>query len=244
MSMRGRHTDAKKAEFYKQLISHEQMVSKRTCGNLDSFRTKPFIFKQTYTLSSLHGGELERAKSTQLVPKVITPSPVCRLSKAQGFSSFQFGSNQSSIEYGEFHVDPDQPRRMSLKEQREYGGAAMAGLELGTEARRRRRRMLEEAGDRASYTRTMVADATSRAAPHMLREARTTRPGLSASSPAALTFPALSRDDPTLQTLVESTNILEQRRAELRTELASVKQRLGKFKERPPSAHQLSFLPF
>lgn len=251
MSTRGRHTDSKKSEFYKQLFSHEVSSSNRRPSDNDSFKIAPFVFKQTYSLSSLHGAEPETRDIRQPQAQAFAlaqTSPIWPLSKAQGFSSFHFGSGQTSMAYGHFHFNPDQPKRMSLKEQREFGGAAMAGLELGAEARRRRRRLRDadsgEGAATADFTHTLVSDAaavTQQAAPRMLREARTTRPGLSAASPAALAFPALSRDDPALQALVESTDVLDHRRTELLGELGVVKRRLEKFKEPPPSAHQAAF---
>lgn len=91
---------------------------------------------------------------------------------------------------------------MSLKEQKKYGGASMAGLSMRSQ--RKEDHLHTVANAEPKFTR-------------MTQE-------------AAIAFPALATEDPALYQLMESVDVLESRRAHLRDKLAAVDDKLSEWK--------------
>mmetsp|Transcript_30295 Transcript_30295/g.35753 ORF Transcript_30295/g.35753 Transcript_30295/m.35753 type:complete len:215 (+) Transcript_30295:94-738(+) len=206
MSTRNRHTDVKKTEFLRQICKHEQNFGKNTNTN-PCPRSRPFVFRQTYALTSLHGKPSENKFHVSKVPSNVNPDPnkITTSEKVHntnhGFSSFRFNSSLTSDIVGQ-HIDNDQfPKRMSLKEQKKYGGASMAGLTLKS----------ENINNNDSLTRIANAEPKHQ---RLVYE-------------AAVAFPALARDDPALHQLMESVDVLESRRNHLQDKLKMVEDKLN-----------------
>mmetsp|Transcript_28341 Transcript_28341/g.58031 ORF Transcript_28341/g.58031 Transcript_28341/m.58031 type:complete len:216 (+) Transcript_28341:74-721(+) len=205
-STNGRHSDATKSAFLRQAAGHE--ATKTSVRKLLGPTTKPFVFKQTYTLSS--GGvastdessTLQRVQQTRLAEVANPGSNVSRLSPA--FSSFKFQSSPESISsaaYGQGLGLAGQPQYLPLRKQKVWGGASMAGLAMKADQQQDQ-------------------DVTRR-----IQNALPKAQRLTAS--AALALPACSMNDPQGQTLLESKITLESRRSHLAARLAEVEVALG-----------------
>jgi hypothetical protein len=131
-----RHSDSTKAAFLKQAVAHERRpLAKRTTHPV----TTPFIFKQTYTLSS--GGQrrndftvtAQRSNESSFVPSRDAGASAPIKVTSQAFSSFNFHSspeNISSASVGEGCSTKGQPKYLSLRVQKEWGGASMTALAM------------------------------------------------------------------------------------------------------------------
>jgi hypothetical protein len=208
-----RCVDAQKAAFLNQVIRKEALAQRASPVVARSSPAKgagnpiapAFTFQQTYSLSS--GNPVSQDASIRRKQQIGSSNGVPstsreHLSSSSVFSSYDFGSQPSraaSSMYGHFY-DTGQAAHLPLRIQKQYGGAAMAGLTMAREGGKPRR-------------------ATERVADAAKRSFRVSKEGGAA-------FPALARSDPHLMQLLEDEDTLNSRKASLMAQHAALTKQI------------------
>jgi len=212
MNSGDRCVDAQKAAFLNQVIRKEALAQRASpvsrpspAKGAENPIAPAFTFQQTYSLSS--GNPVSQDASNRWKEQTGASSAVPttsreQLSSSSVFSSFDFGSQPSraaSSVYGHFY-DTGQAAHLPLRVQKQYGGAAMAGLTMAREGGNSRR-------------------ATNRVADAAKRSFRISKEGGAA-------FPALTRSDPQMMHLVEESDVLNSRKASLMAQHAALTKQI------------------
>lgn len=116
MSTKDRHSDVKKAEFFRQIFKKEHSFQNNINSNIMNSppRTKPFVFNQTYSQTSQCNlrDPVMPSSNYEKSSEMPSPSPIktrgtsafTDAGPAPGFSSFNFKSSLTSELLGD-HVD-------------------------------------------------------------------------------------------------------------------------------------------
>eukprot|EP00614_Pseudopedinella_elastica_P005375 CAMPEP_0172605086 /NCGR_PEP_ID=MMETSP1068-20121228/25319_1 /TAXON_ID=35684 /ORGANISM="Pseudopedinella elastica, Strain CCMP716" /LENGTH=277 /DNA_ID=CAMNT_0013407365 /DNA_START=418 /DNA_END=1251 /DNA_ORIENTATION=+ len=262
-----RHTDARKAAFLAAAVRHEDQAALRppplqpaptlTGVPQDAAvpHTKTFAFKRAYETSSSFGKSAalhdasRRARELQARHQeqaATAPRHVGTLSSSPGFSAFRFRSGPettSSMRLGAHQSLPGQPSFLSLREQRKWGGASMAGHAF---------RHLGPAGALIAGTSAHFEDSARAEASSATFDAAAAAPGrhsskkqarakldhtkrVAAAEPrhqkftaeAVAALPSLAAHDAKASVLLEDSAALQARRTELASQLRGVNQALA-----------------